>query len=558
MRNRSFRGQLFRAFLAVSLIPLLICSALLLQIFRLRMTDAVREEMREDLEKAVRTMDGAFSAVEEAASRLRGDLLLAESLTEAEGGGIRAYNALFEATAQARPYARFYLCDGEGTPRYATAPQETRLSAGWGSLRAAADSGEPLSFSACWDSGRGTVLQGAAVLRDRQGRQTGYLVVTVCPEELQTILQGTYGSQNRLLLLSRYGRPVYGDAKLRETAPRLREQLLAGVVPGSGSEEFVYETAVHPGTGLFLILQRPMIFTRETMDLLYTVSFFCAVVCVTVSVFMSLRLSRQLFRPIESLHRGIREVGQDNLDVLVPVEGENELGELARRFNAMVAALRRNRAQLLENQRELDRAQIRMLQAQLNPHFLCNTLDTMKWIGKINRIPQVAVLSTGLADILRFCISPEEFVPLRREVEILEQYIEIQRIRLSGSFDFSVEVPEELADCLIPKMILQPLVENAILHGLEGTEGGAVTVTAARQEEKLRITVADNGRGFPEELAAGRYPSGKKAGKRLGLYNVDTILSKYYGGDCGLFLHNEGGAVVTAVLPIRREEEPLC
>ena len=75
----------------------------------------------------------------------------------------------------------------------------------------------------------------------------------------------------------------------------------------------------------------------------------------------------------------------------------------------MVAALKLNQAQLVENQRELNQAQIRMLQAQLNPHFLCNTLDTMKWISKINQVPQVAVMSTDLADILRFCISPDEF-----------------------------------------------------------------------------------------------------------------------------------------------------
>ena len=134
--------------------------------------------------------------------------------------------------------------------------------------------------------------------------------------------------------------------------------------------------------------------------------------------------------------------GADRLD---------QLAELAQRFNGMVTALKCNQEQLVDNQRELNQAQIRMLQAQLNPHFLCNTLDTMKWISKINRVPQVALMSTNLADILRFCISPEEFASLRREVEILERYVEIQEIRMSGAFAFRVELPEELADCLIPK-----------------------------------------------------------------------------------------------------------
>lgn len=158
-----------------------------------------------------------------------------------------------------------------------------------------------------------------------------------------------------------------------------------------------------------------------------------ALVCVGLSVLMSLRLSRQMFYPIERLHSAIGEVVHNNLDVYVPPYQDDELGELAQRFNGMVVALKRNQEQLVENQRELNEAQIRMLQAQLNPHFLCNTLDTMKWISKINQVPQVALMSTDLADILRFCISPDEFVPLRREVEILRRYMEIQSIRLSAS-----------------------------------------------------------------------------------------------------------------------------
>ena len=203
-----------------------------------------------------------------------------------------------------------------------------------------------------------------------------------------------------------------------------------------------------------------------------------------------------------------------------------------------------------------------MLQAQLNPHFLCNTLDTMKWISKINKVPQVADMSTNLADILRFCVSPDEFVPLWRELEILHSYVEIQRIRISGGFEFSVEVPPELEDCLVPKMILQPIVENAILHGLDGVEQGAILVQARAEEERLFISVQDNGRGLPPELE-GPYARRDRELSRghLGLYNVDTILRKHYGEGCGLYLSNVSGgsgACITAVLPLRWEEELIC
>ena len=225
----------------------------------------------------------------------------------------------------------------------------------------------------------------------------------------------------------------------------------------------------------------------------------------------------------------------------------------------MVTTLSANQQALLENQKALNEAQIRMLQAQLNPHFLCNTLDTMKWISKINQVPQVALMSTNLADILRFCISPAEFVPLRREMEILERYVEIQRIRLSDSFAYEAQVPEELLDCLVPKMLLQPLAENAILHGLSGSREGTLTVTAQGLEgDILEIRVADNGAGLPPELLGPYRPPEQPTG-HLGLLNVDTILRKHYGEHFGLRLENRkecAGACVIARLPIRKGENP--
>ena len=231
--------------------------------------------------------------------------------------------------------------------------------------------------------------------------------------------------------------------------------------------------------------------------------------------------------------------------------------ELAQQFNRMVLSLRRNQQALLENQQALNDAQIRMLQAQLNPHFLCNTLDTMKWISKINQVPQVALMSTNLADILRFCILPDEFVPLEKELQILGRYVEIQRIRLSDSFTYEQTVPEALLSCMVPKMMLQPLAENAILHGLSGVPDGKLTVEARElEDETLEIRVCDNGAGLPEALL-GPYRPPEKQTRHLGLFNVDTILKKHYGERFGLRLDNRTdgtGACITARLPVRRRD----
>lgn len=564
-KSLSFRGRLFGAFLAASLVPLLICSALLLQIFRLRMTDSAETEAQGHLDGALHALDEGYSGLSRAAGTLWRDALVARALTGGPVEDTQVYARLFSATEAARDYARFDLYDREGRWRYSTrnAPASD-LPTDWGVLQRAGEGGA-LTFTASEDPTdvSAPLLRGAAALAGPNGQRAGYLVVSLYQADLRQLLEGTYGAQGTLILLSAYWRPVYcaEPSLAADLAPRLRSRLLAGQGLEDASEDFLYSAARHDGLGLYLLLRRPQVFTRETMRLLYTVSLSCALVCVVVCVLTSLSLSRQMFRPIQRLREAFRELERDNLDVQVDHYRSDELGELAARFNRMVTALKRNREQLVENQRKLNETQIRMLQAQLNPHFLCNTLDTMKWISKINKVPEVALMSTDLADILRFCISPEEFASLGRETEILERYIEIQRIRLSESFVFTLSLPETLRDCLIPKMILQPLVENAILHGVDGAEHGRVHLDIAEAPDgMLRLTVSDNGKGFPPDML-GAFRASPRTQGHLGLTNVDTILVMYYGEGSGLTLANaaEGtGAVVTALLPIRREEETTC
>ena len=568
----SFRQRLNAAFLAVSLVPMLICSALLLQIFRLRLQTDASETAQTQLDSISQSFDALHKGFQEVLDSLQTNSLVTKALFDGTAEDSKVYTQLFSATESVRSFARFDLYDISGRWRYSTqtAPEDRTLPTNWGILSEAARAEAGTLFYSASEDPSDTaqpLLQAGALLTDRYGAPMGYLVIEVYEANLQALLGGKAGAQNELLLLDRFWRAIYCSrpAQAQSLTDALRMQLLSGLPLTGSSDEFLYTVRVHPGTGLVLVLQQPQVFTKDTLRLLYTVSALSALICVVVSILMSLQLSRSTFRPIGRLHHGIRQVGKNDLDVRVPVpEGRHdELDELAVQFNSMVVALQHNQQALLENQQALNDAQIRMLQAQLNPHFLCNTLDTMKWISKINQVPQVAVMATDLADILRFCISPEEFVPLRREAELLERYIEIQRIRMSGAFAFRLDIPEELADCQVPKMMLQPIVENAILHGLEGAENGEIVLTARESPAgTLRITVADNGSGLPPELI-GPYcrQDEQRARGHLGLYNVDTILRKYYGAGCGLYLDNlpgGAGAVVTAALPLERKEDASC
>ena len=530
----------------MSLAPLLLCSALLLQIFRFRMTADQQQNAQQQLSSACHALNTMQDGILSAAENLQRDGLVTRALAGAQEDSAKVYSSLYTATAAVRSTARFDLYSADGTLLYSTqaAPGEDALSPDWGILYEAAQAENgTLVYSASEDptDPDAPVLRAAARLTV-SGKTAGFLVAVMYEQQLREALDGMAGAQNELLVMDRFWHGIYctKPAQVQTLASALRSQLLAGKALTGFSDDFLYTARQDSVTGLYLVLQQPQVFTRGTLRL-------------------SLQLSRQMFRPIGRLHDAISQVGQNDLQVQVAIEEDrrDELSELAQQFNRMVLSLRRNQQALLENQQALNDAQIRMLQAQLNPHFLCNTLDTMKWISKINQVPQVALMSTNLADILRFCISPDEFVPLEKELQILGRYVEIQRIRLSDSFTYKQTVPEALLSCMVPKMMLQPLAENAILHGLSGVPDGKLTVEARElEDETLEIRVCDNGAGLPEALL-GPYRPPEKQTRHLGLFNVDTILKKHYGECFGLRLDNRTdgtGACITARLPVRRRD----
>lgn len=561
--KNSFRHRLFAAMLLSSLLPLLICSVLMVQITRLRMENKAREDMSQQSAVLCQSLSEIQQAVTGAAARLTDTEAAIHALGSGVGSRLQTNSLLFDATDSWRNLAVFDLYDTAGVCRYSTrGTLSQNLPTDWGVLYGALQAqGEPVYYATEDPSDTASALLMAGVRLEAEDGCSGYLVMRLYSAGFHVLLDGKY-VQSDVLVLSRFFRPIYGSQTglTQVLAPQLRQELLEGNFPEDGS--YVYSVTHHDATGLNLVLRQPKMFTATTVRLLTTAGLLCVLVCVFISALVSLPLSRQIAAPLENLMAAFGRVQQDKLETQLPVDRQDEFGQLADRFNRMVHALSVNRQELLNNQQELNQAQIRMLQAQLNPHFLCNTLDTMKWISKINKVPQVAMMATNLADILRFCISAEEFVPLYREMEILHRYIEIQKLRLSDDFSFSECIPEELYDCMVPKMILQPIVENAILHGIDGQSGSAIRICARAADGLLQIDVTDNGRGFPREMLGQPYRQDRGLAKgHLGLYNVDMILRRNYGEHCGLFLDcGEGGvgAKVTATLPISYEEEREC
>lgn len=553
LKDLSFRGKLLLSFLLIGVVPLLIFTVLMLNIFRVTLAGNARDAAEAELSGAARAMDTLLAGGAEVLGALSDDALIRSELSE-PGTEPRqgVYDALYTLSSELRGQADFALYSSEGELLYTTGTGSAgSLGTHWGLLNAAA-----ATEGTAYAGGDGCMLAARAL---RTGDEPiGYAVMSLSPAQLETLFSA-YAGTGGILLLDPYWESVYssegaGDEGL---APRLREQLLSGeaLSDGSGGSFYVHESE---DTGFFLLYRQPEPVADWVMRLLYLVAGLTIVICIALCAMVSMMLSRQLFKPVRELNAAMGAVEEGKLETRLAVRSTDELGQLAGRFNRMTERLGAHLEESVRRRQELSDAQIRMMQAQLNPHFLYNTLDTVKWMGKINNVPEVATVAADLADILRSSISGDEFVTLGEELTTLDRYVEIQSIRFPGKFRLEKDIDEAALDVQVPKLMLQPIVENAILHGFADT-GGSIVVTARLEDTELELTVTDDGCGMSEESLR-RFREGGRAGEHLGLRNVDAILRLHYGDAYGLrFPPVSGrGTCVAISLPVVRKEENEC
>jgi len=236
--------------------------------------------------------------------------------------------------------------------------------------------------------------------------------------------------------------------------------------------------------------------------------------------------------------------------------GEDEIAVFYRDFQIM---LRRINSLVNDNylkQLQLREAELQTLQAQINPHFLYNTLDSIHWLARTGKTNDISRMTRSLANLLRAAVgSEQQEISLAQELVLLADYVSIQSLRFGERLRFSLQVSDEARECKVPSMTLQPLVENSIRFGVESSrEGSTVAVLAHRNDAELVLSVKDNGSGMSEELAL-RVAAGEveRSVGGIGLKNIRSRLALLY-GDAGKLRIDSSpghGTTVTIRIPAR-------
>ena len=269
----------------------------------------------------------------------------------------------------------------------------------------------------------------------------------------------------------------------------------------------------------------------------------------------SIVINRRITNPIIALTDKAKQFGKKDFSQATPIETNiEELQILDQSFNEMTGHITELIDKQIENERSLHRTELELLQAQINPHFLYNTLDSIAILAESNREEDVVDMITSLSTFFRNSLSEgEDIHTLRAEMAQAVSYLEIQQIRYSDILTYSIDMAEDIQDLLVPKLILQPLIENALYHGIKNRRGrGMITITGGREGPDILLRVKDNGAGMsPEQLAQLQNGIFQEKQGGFGLWNVHQRIRLYCGNNYGLSFESTPGegTVVTVTLP---------
>lgn len=554
--KKSFKRELLAGFLIVALLPLVLCCAFLIQMFQAKLASDYQKQNMEQAATIDERLTALFWDFDRVAEAVGDDNAVRDSL-KGEGSRNAVYSMLYETTSELRELAQFDIYSGEGICQYSTGTGtvHTKMPIYWGIMKVASTHPEELIIrrEKGYLGDSDILLRAARAIRDDEENILGFVVVSMREAHFEEVLKGTYSSQDGVCILNSFWETVYStEAATREDIGAvLRKRIMGGediLEPYHNNRIYVSELGE---TGLMSVFLRPEVFTADTIRSMYSVLLVMAAASLLLCIVVAARMSSHLSWPIRVLNRAMQELQEGNLDTRITSRRTDEFGQLSDNFNVMAQELKSYMKHQVSQQKELNDVQIAMMQAQLNPHFLYNTLDTMKWVAKANHIPEIATLAAKLAKILRTSISRDQLITLQEEMELVESYAEIQRIRFNGKFQFEYVLPENLCGCVIPKLIVQPIVENAVIHGFAECEEGTIRVVASECAGVLTVEVTDDGCGIsPEVMERLNSRNREKLAGHIGFYNVDTIIRLHYGDEYGLKVdrpENGGTRVVIAI-----------
>ena len=407
-------------------------------------------------------------------------------------------------------------------------------------------------------------------IRDRSGsgEKEGIFFIDLNYSAISELCdQSTVGTKGYAFILDAKGNIVYHPQQQQlynelqtENISLIMDTDEDTVLTGTGNDGKLYSISRSEKTGWTVVdctnVKELLSKSRQAQSV-YVLT---AIILVIVALLFSRFMARSITLPIQKLRDSMKKVQEGDFSVSdVVVDSKNEIGSLTKSFDVMTHRIHELMEQNVHEQEEKRKSELKALQSQINPHFLYNTLDSIIWMAEGKKNEEVVLMTASLARLLRQSISNEdEVVPIANEVEYARGYLTIQKMRYKDKLEFQIEVDSSILYIPLIKLVLQPIIENAIYHGLKYKESkGLLIVKGFMKDGNAVLQVIDDGVGMDEETLAHIYDKHKVNyhSNGVGVYNVQKRLKLYYGEDYGITYTSELGKGTTATITIPGRQE---
>ena len=407
-------------------------------------------------------------------------------------------------------------------------------------------------------------------IRDRSGsgEKEGVFFIDLNYSAISELCdQSTVGTKGYAFILDAKGNIVYHPQQQQlynelqtENISLIMDTDEDTVLTGTGNDGKLYSISRSEKTGWTVVdctnVKELLSKSRQAQSV-YVLT---AIILVIVALLFSRFMARSITLPIQKLRDSMKKVQEGDFSVSdVVVDSKNEIGSLTKSFDVMTHRIHELMEQNVHEQEEKRKSELKALQSQINPHFLYNTLDSIIWMAEGKKNEEVVLMTASLARLLRQSISNEdEVVPIANEVEYARGYLTIQKMRYKDKLEFQIEVDSSILYIPLIKLVLQPIIENAIYHGLKYKESkGLLIVKGFMKDGNAVLQVIDDGVGMDEETLAHIYDKHKVNyhSNGVGVYNVQKRLKLYYGEDYGITYTSELGKGTTATITIPDRQE---
>ncbi len=396
----------------------------------------------------------------------------------------------------------------------------------------------------------------------------GYIVCDIDTKTIRQRIEKYFASAGAFYWLQPDGdRAVFRMGESDEKENSQIEEIMNSIESEEGSKEDgpegsgkVFFSVSQDKYNLTAYALMPQEYLQENQKNLTRNLILIAGVAIGLSVLISWFISKTLSKPLEDMTETAKLIKGGETQLRMPVRKEDEIGELARSFNEMLDQIEGLISREYEAQLSLNQAKYNALQAQINPHFLYNTLDTMSSIADIRGCPEVSSLCQSLSSIFRYSLDMKNpLSTVAGEIVHLKNYIYVMNVRMREDIEYIFDIEDTVLKSTMPRISIQPLVENALTHGLRGSrKKKKIRITAKKMGSDLMLSVEDNGIGIPEdELKTLLAPDREHHTKSVGLNNIHSRMQILYGKEYGIKIesHVGEGTKVSILIPSVRMEE---